>query len=488
MNQIIASRPARRSLTIRIASIVVLAGMSAGLAACDQSEQNFEQSIVEARDAVLVLTAGGSWPAPDEQRGPALQKIISDLNQAMSTVEGDAKAPAQLLIARATAGMADIEMSEASSAASSISLDLTRANALAREYSSNLAIVTTRVGPDAGEASQTIEENIREIDAEIRRLEADRQDLNRQLETVRNEIEQLQASARGERLEEGELRAQSLEAEPMRRAELISQAVARSRAAESYELTADERALTVDSIEIAIAQVDRFIENQRALRSIQTRGLERISSIDEGISSRRQNQIRSAQDKLDAYSAALSATIEQYESEFVDTLESAISGYASAASLASQARAMGQLASSASGEHSAAAARAHELHSQIARQIASSASYITQLSGASAADKQRYAAIADRFTQIADQAMASAADSYSEAASGFGGAGASGQTISERYQNLAAQLRGEEPEPVGEESGDGMGEEWGQDQGGDPMTDPSQGDAPADDAGSEPNG
>lgn len=477
MNQNSASRPARRSRTARIVSIAVLAGMSVGLGGCDQSEQKFEQSISEAREAVLVLTAGGSWPAPDEQRGPALQQLINDLNQAMGTVDGDAKAPAQLLIARATAGRADIDMVQARDAASRIKLDLTRANAIAREYSTNLALVITRVGPDAGEASRAIEENIRSIDAEIRELQQNRQDLNRQLETVRNEIAQLLESARAERLEEGELRSQSLEAEPMRRAELIAQAVERSRAAESYELTAAERELTVDSLQIAIAQVDRFIENQRAMRAIQTRGLERISTIDEGIATRRQNQVRSAQNKLDAFNTALNAAIEEYESDFGDQLESAISGYSSASSMARQARAMGQLASAASGEHSAAAARAHELHAQLARQFAASATYLASLQDIPSGDRQRLSGIADRFKGIAEEAMSSAAEAYAEAASNFGGAGTSAQAVSERYEALAGELRGEDPMPSGDEAGGDEGD-WDPSSEGDEM--------PADDA--QPNG
>jgi len=456
-----ASRSARSSLTFCVASIVMLAGMAAGLAGCDQSEREFQQAISDVEKKIFALTAGGSWPADDEVRGPRLQAIVSDLNRAMSTVDGDAKAPAQLLIARATAGQADIEMASADAVASRISLDLTRADALARLYSTNLATATTRVGPDAGKAAETIEAQIREIDTEIRQLESQRQDLNRQLEEVRNRIAQLLESARAERLEEGELRAESLEAEPMRRAELIGEAVQRSRAAEAYESSASEEELTVESLTLAIAQIDRLVENQRALRAIQTRGLERISTIDEGIRSRRQAQVRLAEETLRSYTEAMNEAIAQYESEFVSTIESASNGFSSASSMARQARAMGQLASSASGEHASAAARAYELQAQLADQFVASVKYLIDLSVLPAADRQRFESIKQRFTDEADQARRAAAERYEDAAGSFGAAGSEGQEIGERYRALAASLRGEEYEPEGEGFDD---QSWDDDQ------------------------
>lgn len=475
----IANRSARRSLTIRAASIVVMAGLAAGLAGCEQNEREFEQAISEARTAISVLTAGGSWPADDEIRGPKLQAIISDLNQAMAEVEDDAKAPAQLLIARATAGQADIDMTEANAVASQIGLGLTRADAVARLYSTNLAIASTRVGPDASEAAETIEAQIRDIDAQIRQFESERQDLNRQLEEVRNRIAQLMESARAQRLEEGELRAQSLEAEPMRRAELIAEAVKRSREAEAYELSASEEELTVDSLTLAISQIDRFIENQRALRAIQTSGLERISTIDEGIRSRRQAQVRAAEQTLSSYNESLNAAIAQYEAEFVDAVNSATSGYSNASSMARQARAMGQLASTASGEHASAAARAHELHAQLASQFAASVQYLLDLDALSASDSQRFASIAERFRGEADQAIQSAAELYETAAGSFGGAGADGQSISERYRALAATLRGEEYQPEDNGSDDQSWDDGDQNDGSD------AGDSGFGDSGSE---
>lgn len=435
--------------------VSMIAGLALGLFGCDGGDSEFEQSVNSASDTMSVLMAGGAWPAPDETRGPKLEAVIQDLNEAMSTVDGDAKAPAQLMIARATAGQADISMNTASRLSSQISLDLTRADAIAREYSSNRSFASVQVGPDAGEASGTIEEQIRTIDAEIRDLEASKDELTDQLTAVQNEISQLMESARGERLQEADLRNESFDAEPMRRAELIGQAADRSRSAEAYERSAAEKQLTVESLEVAIAQVDRIIDNQQSLRAIQTRGLERITEIDTEIAERRREREQATQGTLSDYVSALDAVVEMYSSEFVGAIEAATSEYGNAVSMARQANAMGQLASAAAGEHASSQARAHELHAQLADRIASSAAYLVEIG---ADDQDRFRSVMDRFRGEADAARAAAADAYSESASGFSGAGSAGQTLSDRYQARAAELRGEEPPQPDDGSFDDSGD------------------------------
>ena len=430
---------------------VALAGMALGLHGCERADSEYEQAVSKARDSMAVLMAGGTWPAADEVREPKLAQIISDLNRAMARVDGDAKGPAQLIVARATAGQAGISMSAANEVAVRIVLDVTRADAIAREYSANRAFASRLVGPDAGQAIQSIEGEIRQIDAESRDLESNRQALENELAGVRSEIAQLLESARAERLEEADLRNESFNAEPMQRAELIRQAAERARAAEAYERTGAEKDLTVDSLEIAIEQVERIIASQLALRQIQTGGLERITQVDRDITQRRQERDQVTSQTLADYSAALDAVIAQYENEFVSAVENAASQFQSAANLARQARAMGQLASASAGEHSSSAARVHELHAQVASRIAASAMYLVDIE---ASNISRYRQIVQRFNAAAEAALAEAADAYDQAGAAFGATGSDGQMLSDRYMARAAELRGETPQEAQDPMGD----------------------------------
>src|SRR5690606_24318799 len=139
---------------------------------------------------------------------------------------------------------------------------------------------------------------------------------------------------------------------------------------ESYEKTAAERELTVNSLELAITQIDQMIESQQAIRSIHTQGLERISQVDAEISQRRgeRNSVTSA--TLQSYRSQLETAVERLRSDFAPVAVAAAEGYADASSTARQARSMGTLATTAAGEHAADAARAHELRAHAARRIA----------------------------------------------------------------------------------------------------------------------
>ncbi len=430
-------RPAfHRSAVSRAAMCSLLAGLALGLGACERADSQYEQAISEARDMMTVITAGS------ETRQADLQAVVTKLNNAMREVEGDAKAPAQLMLARANSALAEIDLNRASALAAQISFDLTRADAVAREYNSNKAFAITLVGPDASEAISGIEEQIRGIDAEIRELEGDRDELAEELAEVQNEIDQLMGSARAERLEEADLRDESLDAEPMRRAELISQAVTKARGAEAYERAAAEKELTVNSLEAAIAQVESIIEDQRRLRAIQTNGLERISLIDAQVNQQRSERQKVTRETLEDYRSRLNAVIEIYRAEFGEAVEGATSELGSAASMARQARGMGDLARSAAGEHFAAQARALELRAQTAARIAASAEYLVQTG---AEGVERFASIAEEFRAEAERASGEAASAYSEASSSFAGTGDVAAILSERYETRAMELRGEEP-------------------------------------------
>ncbi len=425
-----------RTAVSRVAMCSLVAGLTLGLSGCERADSQYQQSISEARDMMTVISAGS------ENRESELRAVVSKLNSAMSEVEGDAKAPAQLMLARANSALAEIDLNRASELASQISLDLARADAYAREYNSNKAFALTLVGPDASEAISNIEAQIREIDAEIRELQGNRQDLSAELSGVQNEIDQLMESARAERLDEADLRDESLEAEPMRRAELVAEAVAKARVAESYERAAAEKELTVESLEAAIAQVESIIEDQRALRAIQTAGLERISRLDSQIKDQRSERDRATQESLETYRTRMNEVIETYRSEFVEAVEAASSELGSAASMARQARGMGDLARSAAGEHYAAQARALELRAQTAARIAASADYLVQTD---ADDTDRFASIAEEFRAEAERLYAEASSAYSEASSSFAGSGDVAQLLSERYEARAMELRGEDP-------------------------------------------
>lgn len=445
------ARPSSRRFAVsRAAMCSLVAGLALGLSGCERADSQYEQAISEARDMMTVITSGS------ENREAELQAVVSKLNSAMREVEGDAKAPAQLMLARANSALAEIDLNRASALAMQISLDLTRADAVAREYNSNKAFAMTLVGPDASEAVSNIEGQIRAIDAEIRELRASQQELADELEGVRNEIAQLMESARADRLEEAELRDQSLDAEPMRRAELIGEAVAKARAAEAYERAAAEKELTENSLEAAIAQVESIIEDQQALRAIQTSGLERVSRVDEQIKGQRAERQRATTETLEMYRSMLDTVIEDYRTEFVAAVEAASSELGSAASMARQARGMGDLARSAAGEHYAAQARALELRAQTASRIAASADYLVQ-TGAEAAGE--FASIAEEFRAEAERVYGEAADAYSEASSSFAGTGDVAQILSDRYQARAMELRGEEPAQPDMPADDGTGDD-----------------------------
>ncbi len=446
--------PARRILRSTVASKAVLcsllAGLAVGLAGCEDSSSNYAQQLEDARDTMMMLSTSS------ENRESEIEQVIAKLNTAMRSVEGDTKAPAQLMIASANAQLAELKMSAARQLAAQINFDLTTGDAVAREYSNDRAFARMLVGPDAAVSAREIEQEIRTVDAEIRSLQTQRESLASDLADVNAQIQQLMQSARAERLQEADLRDEAINAEPMRRSELIAEAIAHSRAAESYEKSAAERELTVNSLELAIDQVDQMIQNQQAIRAIHTQGLERITQVDTATNQRRNERTEIASESLSSYRAKLEAVLGQFRGEFAEVSQAAAEGYASAASTAQQARSMGSLATTAAGEHAADAARAYELHAQTARRIASSAVYLVNID---ATNRSYYQGIVDEFEGIAAEAESKAAEYFSQAASSLSSAD---DRLSENYESRARGLRGEpDPAPADDlgETGDETGSE-----------------------------
>ncbi|MFI4856065.1 MAG: hypothetical protein ACIAQF_13925 [Phycisphaerales bacterium JB065] len=443
MTQTFSRRLSHSTIASRSVLCSLLAGLTIGLSGCEDSSVNYAQQLEDARDQMRALASS------TENQESQIEQVIAKLNDAMRSVEGDAKAPAQLMIASANSDLAEIRLNLARQIASRISLDLTRADSVAREYSSNRAYAMTLVGPDAGEAIRTIEAEIRTVDAEVRALQVQRQELSAELAGVQNEISQLMQAARTERLQEADLRDEAIDAAPMRRSELIAQSVEHSRAAESKEKTAAELELTVDSLKQAIAQVDQIIENQQAIRAIHTQGLERISMVDSELNQRRAERNAVTSQTLKTYRSQLETILEQFRTEFAPVALSAAEGYASAASTARQARSMGTLATTAAGEHAADAARAHELRAQTARRIVSSASYMIDIN---ADDRSFYQNVRSEFEGIATEAETLAAESFDEAAAALSSID---ENLSENYASRARALRGEpatpadQPDPMG---------------------------------------
>ncbi|MFG0292222.1 MAG: hypothetical protein ACF8MJ_03605, partial [Phycisphaerales bacterium JB050] len=200
MTQTFSRRLSHSTIASRSVLCSLLAGLTIGLSGCEDSSVNYAQQLEDARDQMRALASS------TENQESQIEQVIAKLNDAMRSVEGDAKAPAQLMIASANSDLAEIRLNLARQIASRISLDLTRADSVAREYSSNRAYAMTLVGPDAGEAIRTIEAEIRTVDSEVRALQVQRQELSAELAGVQNEISQLMQAARTERLQEADLR------------------------------------------------------------------------------------------------------------------------------------------------------------------------------------------------------------------------------------------------------------------------------------------
>ncbi len=259
---------------------LALAAMAVGVAGCDRQDP-LDEAISEARNTLVAVGGSGEGYAAVEQRRSAYRQIVSDL-RAAANEDGTAgsKAAAQLLVASAHAGEADVAAGALSLTRSEVRRAMTQARSLATRHRSQELIVESLPAFDPEPRRAEVATQLDELREEIRVLESQLEAVVAEKQMIDASIAEEIAESRAQRESEAQLRREALEARPMLRAELVARANDHRRASDVRQRAAEE--LGLDAARLG-SQIDR-IEGELAafgeLVDIDVTEQQRIARID----------------------------------------------------------------------------------------------------------------------------------------------------------------------------------------------------------------
>jgi hypothetical protein len=418
----------RVSTVVRIASIAAIAGLSLSLAGCEDERDPVQAAVAEASSELVAISGAGRIKPAASYREQAFGSVASELESAVRSDGDSPSAPAaQALAAQARAGQgtAIAEQIDAEVRAVLASVRAAEADLEALDLLRRVSLLAGTFNPAEEEARARgvlarYEANLAQNSAQMDQLEAEAQQL-------RDQINQRLDAAREARLREASKREQALRAGPIERAELISEAVAESRAAEAQEQAAAELEVQLGAVTSNLNDAQkRATGDEAAIASIEDLldSIESAATERSGAERSRRGEISGALESARAgFAEAERVFSESYEPRYqaaVEAFEAALrtAPRGGAADIANSVR-------TTSSQSLAALALRRAL---LAERLASLAEALDDDTSAST------------FREIADEAVQNAAESFESAASSARG-GDRVAAASEAMQARAEALR-----------------------------------------------
>jgi hypothetical protein len=471
-------RPARL-WTVRAGAFVAAASLACGLAGCDR-DNAAQRAIEDASIKLGALGTSGSTPLPSiDSRKSQFQSIVTSLRAVASETSGGQASAANLMMARASAGLGDIAAAEATEAES-------EALRTAASVLAPLDQALSQIGVAKGLEIFDPTEEIAAIDGQIAEKRTELAGVQERLAGQRAVVSDLEAkassaraSARGEQEQEAQARLAAQQGSQTMRLSALEQANQYRRRADSAERQAAEfdaeAALErpkAEAIQLDVTRLTRQIElleeRQVALRERATTSKAQADRARADAA----DAVRQVRERLDQLAKLREAT--------GGPTEEALRQYSSAAGSARKAAqgASRDAANNARLSASSALISAAGIKAGRTRGLQVFADVLKSVDGAGL---EGVGDVRSKIAAAEEAAKASAEETrtaYEEAVSALpsGGSG----DVATRVESMKARLEaliGKKPEPAGEPGAESPGE---------PSADAPAPDAPA--PGDQPEG
>lgn len=423
--------------TLRSAALILtIAGLA--LSGCNRTDAD-AKAIEAASIQLSALNAGlGSAPAPD-RREKVYSGVLSSLKDAAGSDSAAHAAAANLLLAKAHAGLAETPAAEAAAMEADA---LNRARVIRADLAqwielSAMAEAADRYDPTA--EIRALESQVAEIQQAIEGLKRARTDVASRHEGLTGEAEQLSARVRAIRDEIGQMRMRATTVSATEAAEIAEQARVRGREADGLDMQASRLLAQAAPLEPQIAEIDLNIaglENQIAsLRAAQDSARQRAQNAKDEAAETRERANAAAQ-RLDAQATELNALREGTLAAAYDKAANALTSASSAArKAASDNRSASKLA------EGTALQMAGDLHWQRAHGLREHALLMQALATATPALPRSgaYEGNAAAADKARGETLTLAADAYQQAKDALSATGAKGEAA-ERLQKVDRML------------------------------------------------
>lgn len=444
----------------RIAAVVILSGLAAGIAGCDRGG-TVPHALAEAQAKMLSVTAGGV-AAPASTRKQVYQSVVTSLQSQASSLDGASQHAAYSLMGEAQAGLAQIRLAEASQAANAVASHLADIRLNASEFASQRARAAAMLTGDSGADLDRIAGEAQRVTGEIERSRVDREGVLAQIAQLNRRAQEQGDQARAIRAEEAQIRERATRAGAQERAELTERAHAVSRRAAQHERAASDLLAQAEVLRPELRNAEIQLEQLRALAT----QLDKTRAEIEAERRRRIEDSRMARGAADeaeqrlarsfaAFREALSGPFESASIDTVRAYEQAISTLRRA----SQGNASG--ARLALGSAQQGLGDAQRQRSSLFEQSILTLEFLSGLPERPGVMGEAGTLAAD-LRQRAAEASAAAGNAYAEAAGSLrsGASRVSGdarQTVDRAVASLealAATLKGEQPQAEPADEGD----------------------------------
>ncbi len=259
----------RRVPVRRLGAVAAGVVLLAGVGGCGESDPAAEAVRVAAMQ-METLSLTGANPAPSrEHRLETFRQIVSRLQPHTGGEAGGTKSAANLLMARAQAGLAGMKFEELADAQRRTLDAITSIRGLLDRYLNAQVMVTALEQYDPGPELAELDDRIRSRDEEIAEVLRQKQALEKELSGLEARAAAELEKARAQRMEETSLRQQAVNARAVEQAALIEQAAEHKRVADAHDKEASllraqitQRAPEVGEFETLIG---RLTEQRRLL-------------------------------------------------------------------------------------------------------------------------------------------------------------------------------------------------------------------------------
>lgn len=424
--------PTRQAL---IATVGMLVSVSGGIAALVPPAETLEQ----ARRELAALTPAGAKPLAWEHRQRVYESLRASLAPLTTDADRTVAATAAVLVAHATAGLADAPAARAGSLIADNIQEMTQVRAVLSRYLAHQALAAGVSGYDPAAELAHLDQADVQLDQAIRHETARKTEVDRRIMELQTQSQRLARESAELRQEAGRLRSRVADETAVRGAELAEQARRITRRADRLAGRAAELDARAAQIAPQSAEIQLELDKLAVQKQLVAQGRAQIQA---SLASVR-DSARQAQENARAAAADIEALVQSLvsrQTEIERAADEAVAGYQAAAQAARQAA--GELRTTAH----VAAATAHQSAAEtlwnLAQTHAALAATLESLASARPPLPQAedWRAQADQWRGAAAAAIERAVAAYREAFDALQTAGARGQGA-QAVSDLAARLR-----------------------------------------------
>lgn len=421
--------------------VAAAAGMALGafvLTGCD-GESDATVAIRTAAIKLEAMAPAGTGPASEAARRQVYGDVAQSLSKVATAGTPSENATAQVLLAEAQSGLAQLQATEASRLESEALNLQRRLRAAQADWTVRSARAAASEAYDPAPEFAEIDAQVAEKQQQIQAEESRRAEVQSRIDGLRAESEAMLARASEGHANEGRLRQQSLEASAVDGARLLEEAVRVKRDADALEVEAGNLEAQAAKIEPQIGEIDLTIEKLRKqiadLAAAKADVEARAQSAREDASQSRQAAaaIAGEIDEMAAELAALrSGPIAEAHQEAARLYGAAISA---ARNANKDSRAAAQLALGKAQQSLG------DVHWTRAQGLTAYANTLTALAETQPPlpRAQEFAAAAEAARAQAAEALTAAGEAYTAAHGAYGSAGAKGEAA-QRVESLQGRL------------------------------------------------